>query len=147
MCRRFSSACNQFQVLFLWLHDRVPFGRLNDVAAVRSQDTTARLIRITLIPSAPFTIGLVSVIHFGGHSPGWLIDWLWISYGVIFVGQLRTWWVPYLLQPEADRVARFRAMFGHTHSFLPVRNGIVPNTAHPLLHTATLATLVVLCLL
>jgi hypothetical protein len=35
-------------------------------------------------------------------------------------------------------------MFGNTHSFLPQRNGMVPNTAHILLHVATLATLVVL---
>jgi hypothetical protein len=26
-----------FQVLFLWLHDWIPLGQLNDVAAVRSQ--------------------------------------------------------------------------------------------------------------
>jgi hypothetical protein len=35
-------------------------------------------------------------------------------------------------------------MFGNTHSFLPVRNGIVPNTAHILLHVATAATLMIL---
>jgi hypothetical protein len=137
-----------FQVVFLWIHDCVPLGRLNDVAAVRSQDTTAQLVRITLIQSVPFTIGLVfSAIHFGGDYPGWLIYWLWISYGAIFVGQLRAWWVPYLLRPEPERAARYQAMFGKTHSFLPVRNGIVPNTAHILLHVATLATLIVLYLL
>ena len=42
-----------FQVLFLWLHDWVPLGRLNDVAAVRTQDTTLRLIIVTLIQSVP----------------------------------------------------------------------------------------------
>jgi hypothetical protein len=35
-------------------------------------------------------------------------------------------------------------MFGKTYSFLPVRNGMVPNTAHILLHLATAATLIVL---
>jgi hypothetical protein len=35
-------------------------------------------------------------------------------------------------------------MFGKTHSFLPVRNGMVPNTAHILLHLATAATLIFL---
>jgi hypothetical protein len=141
-------ALQAFQVLFLWMHDWVPFGRLNDLAAVRSQDSTVRLVRVTLIQSVPFTVGLIfSAIHFGDHYPGWLIYWLWISYGVIFVGQLRAWWVPYLLRPEPDRAARYQMMFGKTHSFLPVRNGIVPNTAHILLHIATLATLIVLYLL
>jgi hypothetical protein len=35
-------------------------------------------------------------------------------------------------------------MFGRTHTFLPVRHGIAPNTLHVLLHLATLATLILL---
>jgi len=46
------------QVLFLWTHDWIPLGRLNEVGAVRSEDTTWRLERVTLIQSAPFTNGL-----------------------------------------------------------------------------------------
>jgi hypothetical protein len=127
-------ALQAFQGMFLWIHDWVPLGRLNDVAAVRAQDTTSRLIRITLVQSVPFTIGLVfSVIRFGGHYPGWLIYWLWISYGVIFVGQLRAWWVPYLLQPEPARAARYQVMFGKTHSFHPQRHH-PQYRAHPAAH-------------
>ncbi len=37
-------ALQVFQVLFLWVHDWIPLGRLNDVAAVRSQDTRRHLI-------------------------------------------------------------------------------------------------------
>ena len=37
-------ALQVFQVLFLWVQDRIPLGRLNDVAAVRSQDTRHRLV-------------------------------------------------------------------------------------------------------
>jgi hypothetical protein len=48
-----------FQVLFLWLHDWIPLGRLNDVTAVRSQDTSLHLVVVTLIQSVPFTIGLL----------------------------------------------------------------------------------------
>jgi hypothetical protein len=84
-----------FQVLFLWLHDWVPLGGLNDVAAVRTQDTTLRLIIVTLIQSVPFSIGLLfSALHLGRPYPLWLYMWLWISYGLIFVGQLRAWWIP-----------------------------------------------------
>ena len=54
-----------FQVLFLWVHDWIPLGRLNDVAAVRSQDTRRRLVTVTLIQSVPWTIGLCfSLLHF-----------------------------------------------------------------------------------
>jgi hypothetical protein len=134
-----------FQVLFLWLHDWVPLGRLNDVKAVRSQDTTSRLVVVTLIQSVPFTIGLLfSLLYFGRLYPMWLYWWLWISYSMIFVGQIRAWWIPYLFRPEPERAARYQIMFGNTHRFLPTRNGLVPNTAHIMLHLATAATLVAL---
>jgi hypothetical protein len=97
--------------------------------------------------SVPWTIGLFfSAWYFGQPSPAWLHGWLWITYGLLFVGQIRAWWVPYLLKPEPERAARFQRMFGNTHSFLPERNGMVPNTAHILLHLSTAATLLVLFL-
>jgi hypothetical protein len=134
-----------FQVLFLWLHDWVPLGRLNDVKAVRSQDTSFRLVVVTLIQSAPFKIGLLfSLSYFGRLYPRWLYLWLWISYSVIFLGQIRAWWIPYLFRAEPERAARYQSMFGNTHRFLPTRNGLVPNTAHIMLHLATAATLVTL---
>jgi len=131
-----------FQVLFLSLHDWIPLGGFNDVAAVRSQDTTLRLIIVTLAQSVPFSIGLLfSVLHLGRPYPHWLYMWLWISYGLIFVGELRAWWIPYLLYAEPERAARYEIMFGKTHHFLPTRNGVVPNSAHTMLHVATAATL------
>jgi hypothetical protein len=146
MLERILLGLQAFQVLFLWLHDWIPLGRLNDVTAVRRQDTLSRLVLVTLIQSVPFTIGLFySARYFHQRYPGWLDEWLWISYGVLFLGQMRAWWVPYLLKPDPVRAERYRKMFGNTHSFLPRRNGIVPNTAHILLHLATAGTL--LCLL
>jgi len=44
----------------------VPLGKLNDVAAVRRQDSLAQLVWVTLIQSAPFTVGLLfSLKYFG----------------------------------------------------------------------------------
>jgi hypothetical protein len=138
-------ALQAFQVLFLWVHDWVPLGRLNDVDAVRSADSTHRLVLVTIIQSAPFTIGLLfSLLNFGRAYPHWLYNCLWISYGLLFLGQIRAWWIPYLIKAEPDRAARYQVMFGKTHSFLPPRNKIVPNTAHILLHLATAATLILL---
>jgi hypothetical protein len=140
-------ALQAFQVLFLWIHDWIPLGRLNDVAAVRSQDTPRRLIIVTLIQSVPFTIGLVfSAKYFGHPYPSWLTKWLWISYGILLGGQLRAWLVPYFGKAEPKRAERYQKMFGNTHSFFPERNGIKPNTVHVLLHLSTAATLVVLFL-
>jgi hypothetical protein len=138
-------ALQLFQVLFLWVHDWIRFGPLNDVRAVQSQDTRRRLVTVTLIQSLPWTIGLYfSLLHHRRPYPDWLYSWLVISYGLLFIGQIRAWWIPYLFRPEPERAARYQIMFGKTHSFLPPRNGMVPNTTHILLHLATGATLIVL---
>jgi len=97
------------QVAFLWLHDWVPLGRLNDVAAVKRQDSTARLGRVTLIQSLPFTAGLLfSIIYLAlcRRYPEWLRSWLWVSYFLLFAGELTAWWFPYLTHPSAVRVSR-----------------------------------------
>lgn len=136
------------QVAILWLHDWAPLSPFNDVAAVRVADSTARLIWVTLIQSLPYTIGLYfSSVGLSTGFPGWLWYWLWISYGLLFVGELRAWWIPYLVRSEPERAARYDVMFGSTHAFLPRRNGIVPNTLHVTLHACTFATLIVLTVL
>jgi hypothetical protein len=71
MLERILLALQACQVLFLWFHDWIPLGRLNDVAAVRRQDPLGRLVLVTLIQSVPFTIGLVySARYFGQPYPG-----------------------------------------------------------------------------
>lgn len=138
-------ALQAFQALFLWIHDWIPLGRLNDIAAVRSQDTRTRLVVVTLVQALPYTVGLIfSALYVERHFPNWLDIWLWVSYGLLFIGQIRAWWVPYLFRPEPERAARYQIMFRNTRAFLPQRNGMVPNTLHVLLHVATASTLLVL---
>ena len=134
------------QVGILWLHDWLPMQPFNNVRAVQAADDWARLVRVTLIQSLPFTFGLLGslVALVQHHTPSWLWTWLWISYVILFAGELRAWWVPYLMRPEPERAGRYRAMFGDTHAFLPEHNGVVPNTLHCALHAATVLTLVTL---
>ena len=138
-------ALQLFQLMFLVLHDWVPLGALNDVRAVRTADTPARLALVTAASAAPFAVGLAgSIRHIQGPYPVWLMAWLWLIYGGLLLGQLRAWWLPYLVRPEPVRAARYQAMFARTHAFLPLRNGMRPNTLHVVLHVGTLATLVLL---
>ena len=134
-----------FHALFLALHDWIALGTFNDVKAVREANPGRKLVTATLINLIPFAIGLAaSTIYFGRVYPAWLFWWLWISYVLLFFGELTAWWIPYLFRQEPARAARYQVMFGATHAFLPERNGIRPNTLHVILHIATLTTLVVL---
>jgi len=103
-----------------------------------------RLIRDTLINTLPMAILLgISLRYADRPFPRWL-KWITaILYGVFFAGELQAWWIPCFFGTPPDRIARYRAMFGKTHAFLPERNGIVPNTMHVVLHSATLAALLV----
>lgn len=140
-------ALQTFHVMFLALHDWIPLGRLNDVAAVRSEISPRNLFIATIIQTSFFAVGLFfSVSYFGRTYPTWLNYWLWISYIMLFVGEIEAWWIPYLVRPYPERAVRYQKMFGNTHSFLPRHNDIVPNTAHVLLHLATATTLLVLML-
>jgi hypothetical protein len=132
-------------VAFLLFHDWIPLGRLNNLAAIRGQDTLLRRVFVTLLAAVPAGICLFfSVRHFGRSYPDWLETWFWITYGVFIAGMLRAWWIPYLVLPDAERAARYQIIFAGTHSFLPRRNGMAPDTLHTLFHLVTLATLVAL---
>jgi hypothetical protein len=138
-------ACQVFVVLFIGLHDWISLGTLNDVRGVHSADTRGKLLVVTFFSTLPFAIGLLGSIYYAtSRFPTWLVWLLWISYGVGLYGLIRTWYVPYLLVPDPARAARYRAMFANTHAFLPVRNGIVPNTLHVIFHAVFVATIVLL---
>jgi hypothetical protein len=140
-------ALQAFHVLFLLLHDWIPLGSLNNVAAVRAANPAGKLLIGTLISTSFFLFGFAaSVIHRSGPYPHWLIWYLLISYLFLFVGELEAWWIPYFGSPQPERAARYEVMFANTHSFLPARNAIPINTLHVILHSTTVATLIVILL-
>jgi hypothetical protein len=132
-------------VLFVALHDWLPLGRLNNLAGIRAVDTRAQLLRTTIVSTAPFAVGLAGTIrYYPGpvHSP--LVWVLWISYGAGLYGMLRAWYFPYLVYADPLRAARYHERFAHTHAFLPVRNGIRPDTLHVIFHVVLLTTIALL---
>jgi hypothetical protein len=140
-------ALQAYVVLFVALHDWAPLGHFNDVKAVRAIEPAGRLIAVTILSTLPFAFGLAeSLAHFSSF-PGWLTMYLWISYGAAAYGMLRTWWAPYLLFEEPARAKRYQAMHGRTHAFLPLHNGMRPNTLHVTVHLAVVAMLLDLAVL
>jgi hypothetical protein len=134
-------------VAFLLFHDWVPLGRLNNLSAIRSEDSSLRRVFVTLLPGIPASLGLFfSVRYLGRPYPDWLEMLLWITYGIFILGMLRTWWIPYLVYPDKERAARYQVIFAGTHSFLPKRNGMAPDTLHTLFHLVTVTTALLLFL-
>ncbi len=132
-------------VAFLLFHDWIPLGRLSNIAAIHNEDSLARRIFVTLLPAVPAAIGLFySAKYFRRAYPDGVEMLLWITYGLFIFGLLRAWWIPYLLIPDPARAARYQIIFANTHTFLPRRNGMAPDTLHTLFHLVTLATVIAL---
>lgn len=137
--------CQLYVVLFIALHDWVPLGSLNNLAGVRAVDTGMRLARTTVLSTLPFAVGLAgSACYAGTPFPPWLMWVLWITYGAALYGILRAWYLPYLVYSDPVRAARYRERFADTHAFLPVRNGIRPDTLHVTFHVVLLVAIALL---
>lgn len=122
-------------LLFMLFHDWVPLGNLNDLEGIRSQNTTEEIVRTTAFNTASILVVLVLTLTFAGKRyPVWVRIWLVAHLGGVLLGALKAWWIPYFFGADPDLAARYEAMFGNTHAFLPEMNGIVPNTIHVLFH-------------
>ena len=110
---------------FLWFHDWIPIGRLNDIQAVKKQGSQKCLVATTLIQSVPYTLGLFfSFCCYNHLRSSWVYRYLLTAYILLFIGELRTWWVPYFWIEEPNWAERYRVLFGNTHSFFPERKGV-----------------------
>jgi hypothetical protein len=136
-----------FHVLLLLLHDWMPLGRLNDLRALREHIPSRELLRTTLLLTFPFALSLALTVHYRHLGlPPWAILCDLLAYGLMVAMQWRLWWSPYFYGTTQERVIFYKKLFGHTHTFLPRRNGIRPNTLNTLMHLLTVGTLLVLLL-
>ena len=135
-------------VAFVALHNWIPLGALNDLPAVRAQFPTGKLLLTTLGNLTPAAIGLgASIFYFRHGFPDWLIWYLWIFYLLACCGSLWAWWIPYFFGAGKKRIAREQALYRNTHSFLPERHGLRPNTLHLIFDVVTVAILITLAVL
>jgi hypothetical protein len=134
-----------FILLFMIVQDWVPLGTLNDISAIKQEKTTNELILITFIGAIQIALFIFLILRFIGKKYPLIIKlWLIIHPSCIFAGVLMSWWIPYFTGIGAlEKVESYTTMFGNTHTFLPVMNGIVPNTFHVLFHSTLLFCILV----
>ncbi|PAV29708.1 hypothetical protein CIL05_10070 [Virgibacillus profundi] len=128
-------------LLFMLFHDWLPLGNLNDIHGIQEVNTLKELIVNTIINVVSIlVVTVIALLFIGKRYPIWAKVWLIIHLGSIFYGALSAWWIPYLFGAVNERIERYSMMFGETHTFLPVMNGIVLNTIHVLFHLILLIT-------
>lgn len=125
-----------FIFLLMIVHDFIPLGPFNDVEAILNDRPLKELIFVTIVNAGQILLIIIGVLFFIGKKYPIIIKlWLIIHQSCIFIGALIAWWIPYIFGIGAEqRVERYQEMFGNTHSFLPIMNGIVPNTIHTIFH-------------
>ncbi len=133
--------------LLLLTHDLVPLGRWNSLPTNE-----------IAMPKRMVSTGINSL---AGLIPTWLA---WRSLGVygrtsdrktitiflvcLVVGELLSWWVPWLTGYSPIDRKKLTAMTAGTYSFVPARHGVRPNALHCVIHLVTVIGLVisVICL-
>lgn len=125
-----------FIFLLMIVHDFVPLGPFNDVEAILNDRPLKELIFVTIVNAGQILLIIIGVLFFIGKKYPIIIKlWLIIHQSCIFIGALIAWWIPYIFGIGAEqRAERYQEMFGDTHSFLPIMNGIVPNTIYTIFH-------------
>lgn len=135
-----------YMVLFLALHDWVKIGPFTDPDGFDNANTLKEAILQTVGNTLPILFSFLLAIMFAGKTyPLAARIYLMLVYPIYLFGEFQAWWLPYFFGKTIGRdfeetVARYQVMFGETHAFLPEMNGIVVNTAHVFLHSATMTS-------
>lgn len=133
-----------FILLFMLVQDLVPLGTLNDIKAIASVQSFNETIIVTMIGVVQIVVLMGGVLFFiGKRYPVLIKAWLIIHPSCILLGAIKSWWIPYFLGIGAEeKIERYNLIFGNTHAFLPVMNGIVPNTLHTIFHLILLSCII-----
>jgi hypothetical protein len=118
--------------LFMALHDWVDIPPFTNLPALKKAHSfRERLIGSSINTSLVLIPITVTLLYLSSPLPPWARLLFTIIYGLITVGTITAWWIPYF---EGNHKAGFEE-YRNTHSFLPARgNNIIPNTLHVILH-------------
>ena len=119
--------------VILAIHDWLPLGRLNDVTALRKQQSLFATLCATVINLGACTWALWLTLPVGKLGVSLPLDVVLI-YLFMTVGTLLAWWKPYFFGSSAEMKQKMQP-YVNTHHVLPARgDNIRPNTLHLIVH-------------
>lgn len=117
--------------MLLFLHDLVPLGRWNNVGNDRREPllpVLANVIPNTLVGLVPSYLAW-KTLHAHGRPAR-----IAITLSIVLLGELFSWWIPWLFGTTEGRRKQLNAITDGTLSFVRSRHGVTPNALHCIIH-------------
>lgn len=116
------------------LHDWLPILPFNNVADLKKHDSNKKRFIGSLINGVAVLIPLIlTLIYYPNYSAS-TVNTIICFYLLITVGTIVSWWIPYIFGSSKSHKEAF-LKFQNTHHFLPkIKDHVVPNTLHVILH-------------
>lgn len=121
-------------LFFMTCHDWIHLPPLTDIRELEKRSTKkGRLINSTIFFFIVF-IPLLLTLIYKPNFPLWVLITIISFYGLLSLGTILSWWVPYFFGSSEKHKADFKE-YQNTHHFLPARgDNVIPNTLHVILH-------------
>ncbi len=121
-------------LMFMLLHDFISIPPLNDIKALEKEHSLTHRALNAFFCSIPVAVPLILTLYYMPDIPFWPAVNMVLPYGILTIGTICSWWIPYMFGSSDKHKAAF-SMFKNTHHFLPVHgDNVIPNTLHVLLH-------------
>ncbi len=121
--------------LLLAFHDWVHIPPLTDIRALEKLHSKKFRLFGSVLNVTIVLLPLGACLYYlPGPVPLWVKILAVAMYGLLTIGTIAAWWVPYFFGSSAEHKAGF-AEYAPTHRFLPARgDNVVPNTFHVIMH-------------
>lgn len=121
-------------LFIITLHDWIHLPPLTDIKELEKHHSKKeRFINSTIFFFIVFIPLLLTWLYKSDLSL-WVLITLNCAYGLLTLGTILSWWVPYLFGSSIEHKKEF-AEYYNTHHFLPARgDNVIPNTFHVIMH-------------
>ena len=136
------AVCLTVLTAVMLVHDVVPLGRWNNLGQ-RVPRPVGVVVRHTVLNTVT---GLVPTVlawrSLGAHGFATARLVILVVVCMLLLGAFSSWWLPWMRGTGPERTRELAAMTDGTLSFVPERNGIMPNAIHSVIHLLALASFV-----